>query len=254
MSIDLTQRLILGEAITELRQMETASLGALVCDPPYSSGGLHATDRKRDPKQKYEQTQVTQLGRTVRPTFSGDSRDQRSWTFWSILWLSECYRLLKDGAPVVCFIDWRQLPAMTDAFQAAGFIWRGISVWDKTEQCRPQKGRFSNQCEYMVWGSKGAMPRTRNAPVLPGAFRYPIKQADKHHLTGKPTPLLREILRIVEPGETVLDCFMGSGTTCVAAGQLGLGFVGIEWDQEYYAIAEGRIANEVKIAQSGASD
>ena len=50
---------------------------------------------------------------------------------WATLWLSECWRLAKPGAPALVFSDWRQLPAMTDAVQAAGFEWRGIVVWHK---------------------------------------------------------------------------------------------------------------------------
>jgi site-specific DNA-methyltransferase (adenine-specific) len=234
--------LILGESLQVLRDLETASVDALITDPPYSSGGLHATDRLRDPEQKYVQTEVRQRGLTVRPSFSGDTRDQRSWTFWCTMWLSECHRILKDGSPFICFIDWRQLPALTDAIQAAGFLWRGVGVWDKTEGCRAQRGRPRNQAEYWVWGSKGRMPLDREAPVIPGVLRFPVKQADKFHITGKPTPLLQELCKVVEPGGVVLDPFMGSGTTPVAAKMAGLGYVGIEQDPAYFNIAQERLS------------
>jgi site-specific DNA-methyltransferase (adenine-specific) len=45
------------------------------------------------------------------------------------------------------------------------------------------------------------------------------------------------------PGQTVLDPFMGSGTTGVACHMEGRNFIGIELDPKYYAIAEQRIAN-----------
>lgn len=69
------------------------------------------------------------------------------------------------------FIDWRQLPAATDALQWAGWIWRGTAVWDKGNS-RPQKGRFRQQAEYIVWGSNGDMPISRPVPCLPGVFKY----------------------------------------------------------------------------------
>ena len=69
------------------------------------------------------------------------------------------------------FIDWRQLPAATDALQWAGWIWRGTAVWDKGNS-RPQKGRFRQQAEYIVWGSNGDMPINRPVPCLPGVFKY----------------------------------------------------------------------------------
>lgn len=78
--------------------------------------------------------------------------------------------MLKDGAPVLLFTDWRKLPLTTNALQIAGFTWRGITV-GKTEGVRPQLGRFRNQAEYIVWGSKGDMSLVRRAPVLPGVVR-----------------------------------------------------------------------------------
>lgn len=52
------------------------------------------------------------------------------------------------------FIDWRNLPAMTDAIQMAGWVWRGVIVWDKGVS-RNIPGRFRNDCEYIVWGTNG---------------------------------------------------------------------------------------------------
>ncbi|CAD0319056.1 hypothetical protein CFBP7900_12450 [Xanthomonas hortorum pv. carotae] len=114
--------------------------------------------------------------------------------------MSECARVLKDAAPVLLFTNWRQLPLTTDALQIAGFTWRGITVWDKTEGVRPQLGRFRNQAEYIVWGSKGNMPLDRRAPVLPGIIRESVRKADKHHLTGKPTELMRQLVKTTECG------------------------------------------------------
>ena len=54
---------------------------------------------------------------------------------------ADARKLCKPGAPVCMFIDWRQLPAASDALQWAGRIWRGTAVWDKGNS-RPQKGRF----------------------------------------------------------------------------------------------------------------
>lgn len=125
--------------------------------------------------------------------------------------------MLKDGAPVCVFTDWRQLPLTTDALQCAGFTWRGITVWDKTEGVRPQRGRLCNQAEYIVWGSKGGMPLARNAPTLPGVIKAKVRRDDKLHMTGKPADLMRQVVRICEAGGRILDPFAGPGTTLVAA-------------------------------------
>jgi site-specific DNA-methyltransferase (adenine-specific) len=63
-----------------------------------------------------------------------------------------------------------------------------------------------------------------------------------NHPTVKPTDLMRYLCRLVTPpGGLVLDPFMGSGSTGKAAMLEGFGFVGIERDPEYHAIAERRI-------------
>jgi DNA modification methylase len=99
--------------------------------------------------------------------------------------------------------------------QGAGWIWRGVAVWDKTEGARPQPGRFRAQCEYMIWGSRGPMPLDRDAPVLPGLFR--VQPRDKGHITEKPLELMRRVVQICERGGVVLDPFAGSGSTGIAA-------------------------------------
>ena len=73
----------------------------------------------------------------------------------------------------VCSSTGDSSPAASDALQWAGWIWRGTAVWDKGNS-RPQKGRFRQQAEYIVWGSNGDMPINRPVPCLPGVFKYGI--------------------------------------------------------------------------------
>ncbi|WP_372191976.1 site-specific DNA-methyltransferase [Xanthomonas axonopodis pv. desmodiigangetici] len=230
----MKNQLLQGDALTILPALEANSFDALITDPPYASGGLTAAARARPPSTKY----CRDGGHA---DFVGDERDQRSHLKWMHLWLSECARVLKDGAPVLLFTDWRQLPLTTDALQIAGFTWRGITVWDKTEGVRPQLGRFRNQAEYIVWGSKGNMPLDRRAPVLPGVIRESVRKADKHHLTGKPTELMRQLVRICEAGGRVLDPFAGSGTTLVAAELEGYCWTGVEKTEHYAEVTKSRI-------------
>lgn len=234
---NLNNALVLGDSLQILAGINAGSFDALITDPPYSSGGIHMGARQQAASTKYVQGGQ----KLAYHEFEGENRDQRSHGFWMTLWLSECYRLLRDGAPVCIFTDWRQLPLTTDAMQAAGFTWRGVLPWDKTEGVRPQLGRFRNQAEYIVWGSKGGMPLDRKVPVLPGVIREPVRKIDKHHMTGKPTELMRQVVRICEPGGQILDPFAGSGTTLVAAELEGYGWYGCEMSAHYHKVATGRL-------------
>ncbi|KRG43360.1 adenine methyltransferase [Stenotrophomonas panacihumi] len=234
----MTNQLLKGDALKILPTFDAESFDALITDPPYASGGVTAAARAQAPLRKY----VQGGGPHLHADFVCDERDQRAHLRWMHLWLTECARVLKDGAPVLLFTDWRQLPLTTDALQLAGFTWRGITVWDKTEGVRPQLGRFRNQAEYIVWGSKGHMPLQRRAPVLPGVIREPVRKADKHHLTGKPTALMRQLVRICEAGGRILDPFAGSGTTLVAAAAEGFCCAGIEMTDHYAKVARARMS------------
>ena len=79
----------------------------------------------------------------------------------------------------------------------------------------------------------------------PGTFQSEgtLKASKNNHPTVKPITLMRWLIRLVTPpGGTVLDPFLGSGTTGVAAALEGFAFVGIEREADYMAIAEARIA------------
>lgn len=230
-----------GDALALLRDLPDASVDAVITDPPYSSGGAFRGDRVQETSTKYVQ------GGTMveRPEFVGDNRDQRGYAYWCALWLAECQRVAKAGAPFCVFSDWRQLPTVTDLLQAGGLVWRGIAVWDKTEGSRPRLGGFRSQAEFIVWGSNGPMDPAACAAVgagLPGVFRFVVRQDDKFHITGKPTLLMQEVVRICPPGGLILDPFCGSGTTLVAALLAGRRAIGFERTNEYSDLARRRCA------------
>lgn len=230
---------IQGDSIIRLREIEAGSFDAVIADPPYCSGGATQSERNREPTAKYQQGGQALQWRT----FPGDNRDARSFAFWCHMWLTECHRALRDGGYCLVFTDWRQLPNVTDIVQSAGFIWRGIIAWDKGLGARgPHKGYFKHQCEYIVWGSKGALPIAEHGGPWPGCIHAPVLQRDKHHITGKPTALMRELAKIVPPGGRILDPFAGSATTGVGAVLEGRSFLGIEYDPVNVEIGNARLA------------
>jgi site-specific DNA-methyltransferase (adenine-specific) len=228
-----------GEALNVLVNLEDA-IDALVTDPPYSSGGAFRGDRTIPPTQKY----VPKKGVVnFHPTFTGDNRDQRSYGYWCALWLGECRRLASAGAALAVFTDWRQLPTTTDVVQAGGWVWRGVAVWDKTRGIRPSKGRFSQQAEFLVWGSNGPMPVDRGVGCLDGVIVAAPFQG-KQHIAGKPERLMQAVVELCRPGGLILDPFIGSGTTLLAAQRSGRRAIGIEIEERYCEIAARRLEQQ----------
>lgn len=224
-----------GDSLAILPTLASESVDAVITDPPYSSGGMSLSARQADPATKYQQTGT----KKTYPPMLGDNRDQRSFIFWATLWLSECLRIARTGSPLLVFTDWRQLPAMTDAVQAAGWMWRGIVVWHKSS-ARPMIGEFRRDSEFIIYGCKGKLRKQTNR-CLPGVFNYSVNTAQKIHITSKPLPLLQEFMAITPPEGTVLDPFLGGGTTAVAAKLNGRKSIGIELSPEYIALAVQRI-------------
>ena len=140
-------------------------------------------------------------------------------------------------------LDWDEsAPTSTvlDACVSAGevaILWGGnyfglppqqcFFVWDKVQ---PQDFSLA-MCEY-AWTNKKGPAKLHRQSVL--SYR-------KEHPTQKPVELMRFCIDQAGNPETILDPFMGSGTTGVAAVQMGRKFIGIEREPSYFEIACRRI-------------
>ena len=213
-----------GEALSILQKMPTDSIDAVITDPPYLTGGMTLASKQISPAQK------NQGSRTKRFTL----------VFWATL-CSECWRVAREGSPLLVFTDWRQLPSLTDAIQAAGWLWRGVVVWHKPS-AQPMIGEFRRDSEFIVYGSKGK-PHSHTRKCFPGVIKCPVNTAAKVHITGKPLPLLQELMEIVKPGGTVLDPFLGGGTTAHAAMLTGRKCIGVELSPDYVKLSAEWLLN-----------
>ncbi len=227
-----------GDALTVLSELPANTVDSVITDPPYNSGGRTAAERtSRTARQKYTSADAT----GPLANFDGENKDQRSYGYWLTLNLTEAYRATKPSGTCLIFSDWRQLPITTDAFQAAGWTWRGIATWHKPA-ARPQKGRIKQDCEYIVWGTKGPVDATTNPVYLPGLYSASQPRgANRHHITQKPLDVMRQLVTLCPPSGTVLDFCAGSGSTGVAALLEGRDFIGIENSPHYATIANERL-------------
>jgi len=233
-----------GDCLTLLPGLEAESVDAIVTDPPYSSGGMVRGDRMMRTRTKYQSTSAE----IEHPDFAGDNRDQRGFHAWAALWLLHCRAAVQTGSVACIFSDWRQLPMMTDAIQSGGWVWRGVVPWDKVN-ARPMPNRFRAQCEFVVWGTAG--PRdfamSDDAKYHPGIIREPPPRAESRvHTTEKPIGALTPLVEVADRDGLILDPFMGSGSTGIAAIRTGRRFIGVELDPHYFAVAKRRIIAEMK--------
>lgn len=216
---------------------DLGGVGAVVTDPPYSSGGAFRGDRMASTLTKYVSSdsaaQKTSIG------FTGDNRDQRAFMAWCSLWLNAARVASVEGATIACFIDWRQLPTMTDAIQAGGWVWRGVGAWSK-KFGRPRAGGFSGACEFLVWGTNGPLIEHQAYPA--GVFECSAPPtAKRKHITQKPEAVMAWAMGNVAPDALVLDPFMGSGSTLVTAKDTGRRAIGVDIEERNCEIAARRL-------------
>lgn len=218
----------------------------VLTDPPYSSGGHTRSDRNASTAIKYQMTMTSRRF----TDFSGDNRDQRSFERWCYYWMAECLDHCNSGGSIVSFIDWRNLPCMIDAVQIAGWVYRGLIVWNKPI-ARPNLGWFRADCEFAVCGTAGAINRDHVdggdiGICQVGLFQHsPVQGCDRMHMTEKPVNLLVDILKTRNDWQTILDPFAGSGTTGRAAKDLGRKCVLIEKEEAYCEVSAKRMQQEV---------
>ena len=238
--------LLQGDCLKKFKEIPDNSVGMVLTDPPYSSGGLSLSDKQKTTSAKY--TDLGFNGASRFPDFTGDNMDQLSFILFMREVLFSVKSKVKPGGIVGFFCDWRQIAASVTALQMGGYLYKGIVVWNKGNS-RNTPSRFRNDCEYFVWGTNGMRPVKweHNIKTYPGCYNFPtVSSNHKHHQTEKSVDLLEKLIAIVPEGETVLDMFMGSGSTGVACVNTNRSFIGIELDENYFEIAKKRIEEAQK--------
>ena len=218
-----------GDALAVLAQLDV-TVDVVLADPPYSSGGRSSVERTtKSTSSKYQQSDAAKL-----PEFAGD---MRAHGYWCALWLSAALRLTRAGGLAFVWSDWRQLATTSDALQAGGWTWRGITVWNKTTS-RPSRGRFRLDTEFTAWGSHGDLPAHRD--VYPPSIVRAAPPKHREHIAQKPLEAYAHLLAIAPQNAVVLDPFTGTGSALIAAREAGHRSIGIEIDERYCEIAARR--------------
>jgi DNA modification methylase len=213
------------DALTLLRAMPDASVDLVVTDPPYGIG--------------YASSRTTREGGGARRTSGTFGRDEYDDT-----WLTDAVRVLKPGGALYVFTRWDVMHQWHAAIQQAGAKVVQRIVWHKAHWKMGDLRYYGSQTEDILFCRKGAhalrwSQREGNvwycadAAYLDGGWNHP---------TQKPEALIeRAIVNSSDPGDLVLDPFMGSGTTAVAARNTGRRFVGCDISHEYVTIARKRL-------------
>lgn len=141
-----------------------------------------------------------------------------------------------DGVPWAVFGSWRVKPPVGTKTALA---------WDKGPASGMGDLSLPWKCSWeIIWIGGSGWRGKRDEGVLRGHRVVTWESKGRDHVNMKPTTLMKAIL-LKAPNGTVLDPFMGSGTTLVAAKDLGRRATGIEIEERYCEIAAERLSQEV---------
>lgn len=234
-----------------------ASLDFVFADPPYllSNGGFTVSSGR--------QASVDKGRWDISQGFDTDMQFHKDW-------IAAIRPKLKPDASIVISGTYHSIYKCGVALEQLGFRVLNEIIWFKPNGAPNLSGRsFAASHETLIWASVSTKSRhtfnyldMKHGDFPGDALKNPDKQMRSvwcipntparektlgRHPTQKPLALLeRLILACTKPGDVVLDPFVGSGTTGVAAVKLGRSFIGFETDREYSQLARKRIRAEFK--------
>lgn len=217
------------ESLQFMGGLKQNSIDAIITDPPYNIS--------RD-------NNFTTMGR------AGIDFGEWDKEFDLTSWIKVAEPLLKKGGNIIIFNDWKNMSYITKALEDNGFEVKDLIRWKKTNAMpRNRDRRFITDYEVAVWavkkGGKWTFNRlsdTYEIPEIVGGLTPKSEKLDGGHPTQKPIYVMKWLIeRLTNKGDTILDPFMGSGTTGVACKELDRNFIGVELDENYYNIAYNRI-------------
>lgn len=215
---NMLNQIIHGDCLEVMREMEDKIADAIVTDPPYFLPATHYNVRSGTSRS------LTDLG-ILEHYFKSFSDEAR--------------RVLKDNGFAYVFCDGQSYPVFYVTFYKHFRNIRPL-IWDKQVSINGYAWRHQHEIIMFCQSQESPSVPTGDGDILKHRAE-PIKQ--REHLAQKPAGLIGRLIDKTTPkGGVVLDPFIGSGTTAIAALNTGRFFIGIEKEEKYVEIARKRIA------------
>jgi len=211
--------LMKGDCLALIKTVPDLSIDSVVTDPPY---GMDYQSAWRSEEKRFKKI----------------ANDKKPF----IWFLHDAFRVLKDGGSLICFSDWKNQEAWKQAIEWAGFTVKSQVIWNREHHGMGDlAGSFAPMHDIIWFAVKGnyKLPGKRPKSVISSKRIGGDKLV---HPNEKPIDLMEELIKSVTPENgSVLDPFLGSGATGIAAVKNGFSFTGFEKSEEYFELAKNRI-------------
>lgn len=235
---DYLNKIICGDCVEVMKKMPDGSIDLAVTSPPYNLKNSSGNGMKDGRGGKWANAAL-QNGYT----HHDDCMPHKEYVAWQRKCLEEMMRLLKDDGAIFYNHKWRVQRGLLQDRQdiVSGFPVRQIIIWHRNGGINFNKGYFLPTYEviYLIAKKKFKLAPKANAHGDVWDIGQDLKNP---HPAPFPVELIERIIGSTT-ADVILDPFMGSGTTALAAKKLGRQYVGIDVSPEYCQMAEGRIKN-----------
>lgn len=183
-----------------------------------------------------------------------DNIEYEEWCSNMREFLKECSRILKPKGTLISFMSIIKVESFIRFAEEVGFYYKTTGIWHKKNPMpRNMNLQFVNSTESWVYfinrGTSGTFHN--NGKVVHDYLESSVTPLSekKHgkHPTQKPLSIMKQLINLTtNEGDIVLDPFMGSGSSCVAAALLNRNFIGIELNESYFDITSKRLEEVLK--------
>lgn len=243
--IDEIKNLFLcGDAVEEMRKIPDKSIDLIVTSPPYNLKNSTGNGLKNGSCGKWANAALIKGYSTY-----DDNMPYDKYVKWQRECLSEMMRLITDDGAIFYNHKWRvQNGLLQDRREIIdGFPVRQIIIWRRKGGINFNPGYFLPTYEVIYLIAKPAFKLVPHANSFGDVWEFPQEMKNKHPAPF-PVALIERIISSTN-ANIILDPFMGSGTTAVAAKNLDRNFIGIEIAPEYCEMAKERISCQLQSTQ-----
>ena len=228
-----------GDSLEVLKTIEPNSIDLILTDPPYNLGEFSK-------KRNYN---VQNMRDNTFVESGWDNVNREDWNSLMGSLFEQLSRISKVGTNLIMFMSFLRVETIVDMAERHGFYYKTVGVWHKTNPMpRNMNLHFvnSNECWLYFVYKKRTGTFNNNGKLLLDYIESTVtplsEKKEGKHPTQKPLSVIEYLVSVLSnEKDTVLDPFMGSGTTGVACKNLNRNFIGIELNKDYYDIADRRI-------------
>ncbi|MCZ3875817.1 DNA-methyltransferase [Lactobacillus mulieris] len=223
-------QLINGDCLEKLGGVDTHSIDLVVTDPPYEIGTAGAGIYKQKDKSYIKSL-----------TFMSNGFDKTV--------LDELVRVMKK-INIYIFCSQKQIPLLINYFVKQRKCNWNLLTWHKTNPVPACGNKYLSDTEYIFFAREKGVKIYGSYQTKRTYYLTPSNVKEKklyNHPTVKPQNILENLItNSSKTGDTVLDPFMGSGSTGVACLSKHRDFIGVEINEEYFKTAKERISNVLR--------